>query len=182
MNPEAIERLFFALWPTEAERERLGSLAERLALLEPARRVAPQEYHVTVAFVGEVMASRVQALRRLGAVLGGGPCALHFDAYEYWPKPQVIVAVARQIPPALEAMWRELHTHLAAQGLALDPKRLRPHVTLIRGVRAAPVLAQMPGCDWAGRALCLVRSARGQGPCAYTVVDEWSLLDATPTG
>ncbi|HSN34046.1 MAG TPA: RNA 2',3'-cyclic phosphodiesterase, partial [Ideonella sp.] len=140
MSAAPAERLFFALWPSEAERARMVEAAARLAPDERSRRVPPEEYHLTIAFVGEVAAARIEAVRRIGATSAGARCTVRFDAYEYWPKPEVVVAAARTAPPALERLWRELHERLAAQGLALDPKRLRPHVTLLRGVRDAPPL------------------------------------------
>lgn len=174
------ERLFFALWPSDGERERMVAAAARLALGEPARRVVPEEYHLTVAFIGQVAAARIEAVRNIGAATAAARFALRFDAYEYWPKPEVVVAAARSVPPALERLWRDLHARLAADGFALDPKRLRPHVTLARGVRDAPALPAIPECRWDALALCLVRSAHGRGVPAYTVVDRWSLLDETP--
>lgn len=180
MSEATRERLFFAIWPSAAERAAMTAAGARLAVAERSQCVAPEEYHATIAFVGEVAASRLEVVRRIGASAAGSRCSLHFDAYEYWPKPQVVVAAARTIPPSLERLWRELHVRLAALGLALEPKRLRPHVTLVRKVHDTPSLPAMPVCTWEARALCLVRSARGRAVPAYTVVEHWRLLDEMP--
>ena len=177
MNAAAVERLFFALWPSAAERSAMAAVAARLELDPRIRRIAAEEYHVTVAFVGEVAVARLEALTEIGAASARGPCTLQFDAYEYWPKPEVVVAAARQIPASLERLWRVLHERLGAIGCALDPKRLRPHVTLARGVADAPDLPPPPACAWNVADLCLVRSARGRTTPAYTVLARWPLLD-----
>ena len=46
----------------------------------------------------------------------------------------------------------DLHTSLAAQGFALAPKRLRPHVTLARHVSQSPELPALPAFTWAADA------------------------------
>lgn len=175
-------RLFFALWPAAAERALAAGAAERLTLAAPARRVAAADYHVTIAFVGETDPAGLARLRAVGQSVGGARCTLAFDAYEYWPKPQVVVAAARSIPGEVEALWRQLHQRLAEAGFALQPKRLRPHVTLARKVTPAPLLEALAPFQWQARALSLVHSLGGAACPAYTVLDTWPLLDEMPRG
>jgi 2'-5' RNA ligase len=72
-----------------------------------------------------------------------------------------------------------LHRDLAAAGMALAPKRLRPHVTLARKAAQAIVPQAMSPFAWKAREFCLVRSETGGVQSAYTVVDTWPLLDET---
>jgi 2'-5' RNA ligase len=182
MSAAAVDRLFFAVWPSEVERAAMAAVAARLELGPDIRRVAAEDYHVTVAFVGEVPVARIEALIGIGAASARGPCALAFDAYEYWPKPEVVVAAARQIPANLDRLWRALHERLGAIGCALDPKRLRPHVTLARRVADDRALPSPPACAWNVTDLCLMRSVRGRTTPAYTVVARWPLLDEPASG
>ncbi len=182
MIAEPVEWLFFAVWPCEAERAAMAAVAARLELGPHVRRIPPEEYHVTVAFVGEVPVERIDALIAIGARSARGPCTLRFDACEHWPKPEVVVAAARQIPENLERLWGELHERLGEIGCALDPKRLRPHVALARGVADAPALPPPPACAWNATELCLMRSARGRTTPAYTVLARWPLLDEPAAG
>lgn len=175
-------RLFYALWPTPDERALAARAAQRLTLPAAARPVAAADYHVTIAFVGATPAAALAPLRALGQAAGGARCALDFDALEYWPKPRVVVAAARSIPAEVEALWRDLHQRLAAHGFALQPKRLRPHVTLARNVNPAPPLDAPAPFRWQARTLCLVRSESGDADPAYTVLDSWPLLDEMPRG
>jgi len=175
-------RLFFALWPTRLERARMAAAAAPFALEASARRVAVENYHMTVAFVGEVDELQAARLRRVAALSRAARFSVRFDAFEYWPKPQVVVAAAREIPPALAELWQDLHSRLAAVGFSLEPKRLRPHVSLAGKVAAAPLLPPMAACAWQAEELCLLRSASAAERGAYTVVDRWPLLDAPPQG
>jgi 2'-5' RNA ligase len=171
------ERLFFAFWPDAAVRARLAELGAGLRLEAPARAVPPGNLHFTLAFVGEVAPDVAARVRAIGAAQRGAPCRLRFDAFEYWPKPEVVVAAARVVAPALDRLWHRLHETLAHEGLALNPKRLRPHVTLAGGVAAQPAFAGAPLLDWTVREFSLIRSETAGAHSVYTVVGTWPLLD-----
>lgn len=169
--------MFFALTPPEEVRARLVRAADALPLGTAARRVAPERYHLTVAFAGSVDAALWSAVQCVGARQRAKRFEFTLAAYEYWPKPEVVVAAARQIPTALEGLWRALHEELAALGLALDPKRLRPHVTLARQVAEEPRLPAMAALAWRADSFSLMRSETGDTGPIYTVLDTWPLLD-----
>jgi 2'-5' RNA ligase len=178
MNPSdaAFERLFFAAVPDAATRGRIAAAAGAITLGAHARSVPGENYHVTLAFVGDIPSALVSVLHEIGGAQRSDRFTLRFDAYEYWPKPEVVVAAARVIPPALEQLWHRLHSELALHQWALEPKRLRPHVTLARQVAPAPRLPIMEPFDWTVSEFSLMRSQRG-AHSAYTVVDTWPLLD-----
>jgi 2'-5' RNA ligase len=170
-------RLFYAAVPDAATRLQIEAAADTLPLDAGAARVARHNLHLTLAFVGDISAVELPALRNIGAALTAPRFALHFDAYEYWPKPEVVVVAARTIPEPLERLWREVHAALAGHQWAQNPKRLRPHVTLARKVVQAPTLPALSAFDWRVREWCLMRADTSGGGAVYTVVDTWSLLD-----
>ncbi len=170
-------RLFFALWPPAAARARLAASAAALALAAPAHAVREEKVHLTLAFVGEIPAGSEDRLRRIGRALRAPGFPITCDAYEYWPKPQVVVAAARIIPPELQGLWDDVHRALAADGFQMRVKRLRPHVTLAKRVAADPALPVFEPCTWRASDLRLVRSETAADRSVYTVVDTWSLLD-----
>jgi 2'-5' RNA ligase len=171
-------RLFFAVVPDPAARERIAAASQPLSLEQGARRVPRENYHMTLAFVGEVAASQLPLMLNVGAAQKERAFSVTFDAYEYWPKPGVIVTAARLIPDELHRLWRQLHRELAAHAWALEPKPLRPHVTLARKVSQPPVLQAMSAFDWCVRDFCLMCSDTSGIRSAYTVVDTWPLLDS----
>lgn len=174
-------RLFFAVWPDPETRQRIAAAASAVEYGAGARLVPPENYHLTLAFVGEVPLPYLAVLQQIGRDLrvpGFAPgFALKFDAYEYWPKPGVVVAVAPEIPTALAQIWQRLHADLAARGLALNPNHLRPHTTLARKVSQPPVWTAMSEFAWTVREFSLVRSDTAGIRAAYTVVDTWPVLD-----
>ena len=179
-------RLFFALWPDADTSAGIAHVADALHLAGDARPVARANYHVTLAFVGEVPQSKLTVLQQIGRDQHATGCSFQLDTCEYWPESRVVVAVARQTPAALLELWSRLHQELAFRHVALNMRRLHPppplrvHVTLARKVVQAPVLQAMSPIHWSARSFSLVRSDRGRAHSVYTVVDTWQLLDECP--
>jgi 2'-5' RNA ligase len=174
-------RLFFALWPDAVSRAHIANAAAVLRLENGPRLVPPQNYHLTLAFIGEVTKSQTAVLLEIGRAQRAPGCTITVDAYEYWAEPQVVVAVARPPPPALTLLWMQLRESLLPHHAALNLSRrqppLRAHVTLARKVAQAPVLQAMSPFCWSVRSFSLVRSNTSGAHSVYTVVDTWPLLD-----
>jgi 2'-5' RNA ligase len=173
-------RLFFALWPDADTRVQIASAAAALRLAGDAQPVPRENYHVTLAFLGEVTTSQLAVLQQVGRGQRAAGCTITFNAYDYWPRHQVAVAIAREAPPALTLLWTQLHRDLALHQAALNLKRPhsspRTHITLARKVAQAPVLQAMSPFHWNARSFSLVRSDTSGARSVYTVVDTWQLL------
>jgi 2'-5' RNA ligase len=172
-------RLFFALWPEVDVVTQLASVAVRLPINDSGRLVNKKNYHLTVAFVGEVDSARLEALNQIGQSLLADCGTVVLDSMEFWPQSQALVAAARTVPPGLLRLWRQLQ-----DALALPETRYRAHVTLARKVTQAPVPQAMSPILWHPTSIALIRSDTGGMESAYTVVSTWPLLDETlkPSG
>jgi 2'-5' RNA ligase len=170
-------RLFFAAFPTPQIRRRIASAAVAIGLPKEARLVLPDNYHMTVAFVGDVSREQAVALRAIGAAVRCPPFEVCFDTCESWQKPEIVVAVANEPHAVLLELHRALHAEIGRLGLRANPVAFRAHITLARKVTQAPVLKPMSKFSWTVRVLQLVRSARSTEGSIYTVVDSWPLLD-----
>ena len=165
-------RLFFALWPDVDVTRQLTQLARQLDLAGQSRRIDPKNYHVTLAFVGEVPASRLAVLRQIGRSLRAPRFTFGCDSIEFWREAKVVVAAARAAPPELLDLCKKLN-----EAIGLTPEPLRVHVTLARKVTQAPVPQAMSPVLWRATTFSLIRSDIGGVESAYTVLDTWSLLD-----
>jgi 2'-5' RNA ligase len=173
-------RLFFAAFPGPEGRRNIGAAASALNLSPEspdARLVPAANYHLTLAFAGDVSNAQAAALRSAGAPLRCAAFEVRFDAYEHWPKSAVVVAAASEPPAALIELRRLLCVELDRIGVAADSHAFRPHVTLARKVVQAPVLKAMSGVSWSIDTFELVHSSRSAEGSVYTVVDSWPLLD-----
>ena len=172
-------RLFFSLWPDEETRERIAALAARIEIHAGARRVPRENYHVTLAFIGEAGAADLATLREIGAAQRGSPCTIVFDCCEHWASSLVSVAAAHTTPPELADLSTGLYrdwSRSAPRERRAAPPPLRAHVTLARKVVQAPVLQDMSPFQWHAASFTLVRSDAGTVHSVYTVLDTWPLL------
>ena len=168
-------RLFFALWPDFDTKNQLAGLAAKLPLAAPSRLVPADNYHLTLAFVGEVPSSQLPALIAIGAMQRARRFTVSFNLTEYWANSRVVVVAAQKTQPELRKLWEQLHRDLALP----EQPGLRAHVTLARKVTQAPVLQAMAPVAWGASSFGLYRSETGGAQSAYTVVDTWPLLDET---
>jgi 2'-5' RNA ligase len=167
-------RLFFALWPDPNVTRQLTQMARQLNLESRGRPVDPKNYHVTLAFVGDVPDARLAVLQQIGRSLCVSRFAFKCDSIEFWRDSQVVVAATRAAPPGLLDLWAKLN-----DAIGLPRERLRAHVTLARKVTQAPVPQAMSPVAWQATHFSLIRSDTGDIESAYTVLDTWSLLDET---
>ena len=180
-------RVFFALWPDQATRAMIARAAEALNLPPAARLVPRQNYHLTLAFLGETPISKLAVLRRIGANLRVATCIINFDTYDYWPHEQVVSAVTREPAVALLKLRKKLDAALGLCEAAWNSGRVRaprhdsfrPHITLARKVAQAPVQQAMSSFCWCARSFGLACSDTSGSRSIYTVVDTWPLLDET---
>lgn len=167
-------RLFFALWPDADIAAQFAQVARQFNLGTRGRSVDPKNYHVTLAFVGEVPAAKLAGLQLIAQSLRVPRFTLTCDAIEFWREPRVVVAAAGAAPPGLIELSSKLN-----HGIGSAQERLRAHVTLARKVAQAPVLQAMSPIAWTATHFSLIRSDTGGVESAYTVLDTWPLLYET---
>jgi len=174
-RPERNHRLFFAHWPGEPLR---AALAPRIRALQPdgvGRPQRPDQWHVTLEFLGAVPVSRLAAVHDAAASVRGGPCELRFDAVEFWRRPEVLCLVARAIPPPLTDLVAQLRAALAAQGFEPETRPFRAHVTLARKVTQPVSPAPFEPLVWPVAEFALVESITDRSGSIYTPLASWPL-------
>jgi RNA 2',3'-cyclic 3'-phosphodiesterase len=131
-------RLFVAVDPSGASRERIAATIERLRALAPsAKWVGEGGLHVTLAFLGEIEAARVPAITaslaaaasqhpsfELG-VGGGGTFGPRRAAQVLW------AGITAGAAP-LAALQRDVTSALVPHGYEPEARPFTPHITLAR--------------------------------------------------
>ena len=174
------ERLFFALWPDEGVR---GQMRDHLLPQLTSLRGKPQrpdQWHVTLVFLGEVPASRRGALLASAHGIQASPFTLTFDAIEYWRRPRVVCMTASVTPAPLHDLVETMRAALQSEGFAPDPRPYRPHVTLARKVFAAQEFSFPEPIAWPAHRFTLVRSLTDPAGSRYEPLEWWNLeVDAS---
>ena len=83
------DRLFFALWPDATLRRELERRLPPLTSQVEGRPQRPDQWHVTLEFLGAVTAERQPAVWAAADSVSMEALQLQFDAIDHWRKPQV---------------------------------------------------------------------------------------------
>ena len=168
------DRLFFALWPDpsllQALRARVGEITASVG----GKLQRPDQWHVTLEFLGQVPHERQPALRAAADRVRRSAVAIEFDRVEYWRKPQVVCMVASRVPTGLAALITQLRAELAAEGFAVEARPFRPHLTLARKVRSAADSLLDPPFLWPAGGFALVRSVTDPAGSRYEPLQWWN--------
>ena len=157
-------RLFFALWPDAGTRALLAGLQRALGQQAGGRLVAPENLHLTMAFLGMQPAPLLPAIAAVLDQIALPEMTLQVDCYGYFPRARIAWAGIVQPPAALLALHDALIAVLGRCDIGHDKEAtFRPHITLMRNATAGGAATVAPVC-WHAPQLALVQStttARG---------------------
>ena len=177
-NPKA--RVFFALWPTAAERRQLSTWQKPLHKLYGGRAMRGETLHNTLVFIGNVELSRLEALQLAAQEVGGQRFKLCFDTAQYWAHNRIVYAAPADPPQQLVQLVDKLQKRLAMHGFEFDQRTYQPHVTLLRNTRwsdeAMPrQMPQMQPVCWQAVDFALVQAVSRDGLASYEVLARFPL-------
>ncbi|MFD9123452.1 RNA 2',3'-cyclic phosphodiesterase [Kitasatospora sp. NPDC059571] len=178
-------RVFVALAPPDDAKDELArALRPAYATYPRLRWNRIEDWHITLAFLGELPATAVPLLRSVLAgraashpalelgLRGGG----HFDERLLWSGIDGDVE-------GLHLLAADVRELVRSCGIEFRERPLRPHLTLARSRRddatsvpqAAAGLAGFVGRSWQAERLHLVGSniGRGPGPIRYRDIEAW---------
>ena len=183
-------RMFVALVPPPEVLEELRASTEGLSGASPStvRWTRPEQWHVTLAFLGEVhdptRAALADRLGRVAAVVA--PFTLSVASAGRFGD-RVLWAGVSGDTAALHGVAASVRAAAAELRLATDDRPYHPHLTLALtsgdGDLGGTVgtLADFQSSLWTVDELCLVRTIRGAGPGGaprYETVATWPMRGA----
>lgn len=178
-------RLFLGLMPATAERHIYG-VCQRLTPAEqlPLQWVPMENWHITVAFLGNVEPSSLVGLDAAVApvVAEFTPFAFTLSALEWFPsvtKPRLL-ALRVDACDSLVALQREITGALRREGFHTENRPYRPHLTLARlkGSRKRfnpPALPPIASFACRPRELVLFESLPGRRAPVYRPVQTFEM-------
>ncbi len=191
-NPKA--KVFFALWPTAAERGLLAAWQKPLQLLCGGRAMSGETLHNTLVFIGDVELARLEALQLAAQEVSGQTFELCFDAARYWAHNHIVYAAPGEMPLQLAQLVSVLEQRLMTHRFKFDRREYKPHVTLLRNARwtdapkagnpqpasgraeLTPPLPAMQPVRWQIKDFALVQSEQKDGLASYRVLARFPLL------
>jgi len=163
-------RLFFALWPDEAARAALLRLQRRLGQPPGARPVAPENLHLTMAFLGMQPATLLPEIAAILDRVTVPELTLVVDRYGSFSRARIAWAGIVRPPPALAALHEELMGALRECGIGHDKaSAFRPHISLLRNAVCEGGPVDEP-FGWHAPPLALVQSTTMPSGPVYKVL------------
>ena len=176
-TPEpATLRLFFALWPDDATRDALNRTGKWLHQHWGGRRMRAETVHITLAFLGETPAERLDDLVACADSVDTDAYDLVLDQAGYWRHNHIGWLGASETPPQHFELVRALNVALQQAGFPVDARPHVPHVTLLRNSRGGE--GEVPACTpvvWPIREFVLVQSNLDVAGAHYEVIRRWAL-------
>jgi len=175
-------RVFFGLELDPSTALQVADWRDR-QLLCSGRPVPPGNFHITLAFIGEL---KDPAIARLCSAvdewLAGNAmrgATLHLDCTGYWPKPGIYWLGPTTWPEQLARLAQKLKILASASGSKLDRNPFHPHITLFRHCSDAPPAPTLaPSIDLAYQHIALYESRQGKEGVRYHVLRDWDLSPA----
>ena len=168
------KRLFFALWPDEQSYQALKALTDTLPYMNVGRRVPAQNWHVTLAFLGEVNDTAMPRIMDVAAAIKAPPFTVHFDHLVFNKHGDLWLA-CREMPASLNGLVTALKRDLSGQGFKIEQRRYRPHITLMRNLKEMPEQPALKPILLYCHAFTLVMSTLHPQGSRYDVLSEWPL-------
>ena len=172
-------RLFVAVPVPPAEAMAVSAWRDRLGL--PGRQVPPENFHLTLRFIGDVdEVGRDLVLAALDDIAPVSSFRLHLDGLGAFPKSsKATVAwcgVAGDVT-ALRALASTVNEAVESVGLGLEERPFRAHLTLarIRPPAAIDTETGGPGVALAVDSFVLYRSRLGSGGVRYEPLERFAL-------
>lgn len=181
MSVTPTQRLFFALLPTPMACARIAEVVAGLTARHApgGRAIAPEQWHVTLCFLGDFHAGSDAAERAhwAGERVRAEPFELVLDAAASFPgaRPPWVLCGA-QARARLQPLHASLRRALAEAGFGSGEaaRDFVPHLTLVRhAVRALAPQPVAPAVAWTVREFALLESLPAQR--RYQTLARWTL-------
>ncbi len=175
--------MFFALWPDAALQQSLAATTTSVVAATGGRPVPPENFHITLAFLGSVPEARLSDVAAIGVDVGSQVTqprvGVTLDAIEYWKKPKIIVTTAgpgTDGAPLANVLARALGAQLTQAGFTPDLKpEFHPHVTLARKIAHPIHSIGIQPVLWSFTDFALVDSRTEPKGSVYTVLQTFPL-------
>jgi 2'-5' RNA ligase len=167
-----MKRLFFALWPNDAERKKLDAFNQSLEVT--GRKLRADNLHVTLVFLGNVSDDICSTLLTKARSIEASPVQLVFNELNYWKRPRVICLTCQQQTLPVYTLVNQISRLVSDLGISIEQRPYRAHVTLVRKAVTRPDVHFAPFHLHFER-FALVESQSTENGVHYEVLKDWPL-------
>ncbi len=174
-DQQKLHRIFFALWPDEAIRQALAAVVKPCLAGHPAKKVPPHNWHLTLAFLGNVTQAQYECALQQAARVQGETFELVFDKFGYWSRPRVVWLGCNEVPVQLQTLVEQLNINLVPCEYRPEHRIYAPHLTLLRKANHDIKIGKVAPVNWRVKEFVLVESTMTDKGSVYQVIKRWPL-------
>ena len=168
-------RLFFALWPDNRVRRRISRVTGEAVRAAGGRPVVAENFHITLAFLGDVANSRLSRLESMAGTVRAEPFELALGRAGYFAGPGALWLGLTVPCEALLRLRQGLAEALRRAALPIEPRPVVPHLTLARKARDVTASHPVKTIRWQVESFSLIRSVTDPRGAIYQELERWPL-------
>lgn len=168
-------RMFLGLWPNEEQIDQL--YAVQSAYTQMGREVPPENFHITLLFLGNISNSTVESLRHGLSDLMIQPFSVRLDRLGYFDKTKIFWIGPTHVPEQMNVLFKNVRQQAQRCEIRHLTKKYVPHTTLLRqceGLSTDPILHPI---DWYVDEFHLIESRMEPEGAQYYTVDTFPLMN-----
>ena len=168
-------RVFFGLGlDAETQSEIDGWLSKCLPPF--FRPVVQYNFHLTLAFLGNVTPMQLKSVVELGERVQASTFTLRLSQMGYWPRQEIVYLAPSHVPCELIHLAEEAKQLARRSGLRVERRAYRPHLTLARRCKVAPPAPLMqPDFEISVEEFRLFESVRRPSGVVYKTLETFYL-------
>jgi len=140
-----------------------------------ARIIAPENYHITLHFIGSVTDEDKDCLHQAARKITFQPFDLSLDDFGFFDKVKVFWMGMQTAPVELSCLHKNLGEVLSACDYQPDTRPYMPHVSLLRKAEKVPIEYQPFSINWHVDEFFLVESVSSPDGVNYKVIEKYHL-------
>lgn len=160
-------RLFFALWPSDRQRELLRDTLRPVLTSVEGDATDRRNWHVTLVFIGDFPEEQIPFLQAAAAGVERDTIRLRFDRLTFWQRQRIACLHPLTVPPALERLVGSLTHVLSDFDVTPEERVYRPHITVARRARVFDDVLLTRPIDLEWDDFELVESVHATGGVSY---------------
>ncbi|MEM0910142.1 MAG: RNA 2',3'-cyclic phosphodiesterase [Pseudomonadota bacterium] len=103
--------------------------------------VSPANYHITLAFLGNIGESELEHIDTQFEGIRHDTCSIALNSLGFWPKPKILFLGTTEAHDALACLAKKVSSLCHQINIAVEQRSYVPHVTLVRGIKNNPPCA-----------------------------------------
>lgn len=174
MHDHHTSRLFFALLPDDRTVDAINWHADQYSP-RTGRKVRPENFHITLLFLGNVNAATQERLIMTCNNLHSQTFDLEISTSGWWKKAGIFWLAPEHTPAKLTALHESLVSAAGSCRLTTQKRPYAPHITIMRKVTQAPQHPLIKPFTWQAEDFSLMQSITHSDGVEYRELATWPL-------